>query len=44
MYDGAGPCLKRGVADRFSNLFGAVAICGGFDYNFVKRIDANLNE
>ena len=44
MYNGPGPCLKRGIAERLHNLLDAVAICGGMDYNFFKRLAANSNQ
>ena len=42
-YNGPGPCLRRGVAECMHNLLDAVSICGGFNYNFVKRVTANSN-
>ena len=38
LYNGPGPCLKRGIAECLKTLLDAVSICGGFDYNFVKRV------
>ena len=44
MYNGVGPCLKRGIAEKLKNALDAVAICGGMDYNFLKRLTANSNQ
>ena len=44
MYNGDGPCLRRGVAKRFSTVLGCVMVCGGLSYSFFKRLTANSNE
>ena len=44
MYNGPGPYLKRGIAERMKNLLDAVVICGGVDYNFFKQLTANSNQ
>ena len=43
MYDGEGPCLKRGVAKRFRTVLECVQLCGGFSYSFVKRLTSKSN-
>ena len=44
MYTGPGLCLKRGISEKMKNLIDAVGICGRMDYNFFKRLTANLNQ
>lgn len=44
MYNGDGPCLRRGVAKRFSTVLGCVMVCGSLSYSFFKRLTANSNE
>ena len=44
MYNGRGPCLRYGVANRFQTVMECVGVCGGMDYDFFKRITANSNE
>ena len=44
LYDGVGPCLKRGIGEKFKRCIEAVAVCGGLDYNFFKRMAANSNQ
>ena len=44
LYNGLGPCFRRGVTECIHNLLDAMSICGGFDYNFGKMVTANSNE
>ena len=44
MYDGPGPCLRRGVASRFHTAFDYAKVCGGLSYTFFKRLTANSNQ
>ena len=44
MYNGRGPCLRRGVVRRFDTVLGCLDLCSGMDYEVFKRITANANE
>ncbi len=44
MYNGRGPCLRHGVAQRFETVMGCLEVCSGMDYQFFKHITANSNE
>ena len=41
MYDGDGPCLRRGVRDKFHTAFECVQVCGGLNLQFFKRLATN---
>ena len=43
MYNGWGPCLKKGISRRFHTPFECVQVVGGLTYHFFKRITANSN-
>lgn len=36
MYNGPGPCLRRGVSRRFNTAFDCIKVCGGLSYHFFK--------
>ena len=44
LYDSDGPCLRRGIGEKFKRCIDAVAVCGGLDYNFFRRMAAISNQ
>ena len=44
MYSHDGPALNHEVAPKFMMVLGAVAVCGGFDYNLLMHITSNSNQ
>ena len=44
MYKGRGPALRHGIARKFSTVIECVAVVGGLEYNYFKRLTANSNE
>ena len=44
MYNGPGPCLKRGVAKSFTTAMQCLGKCGGMDIEFFKCITASSNQ
>ena len=44
MYNGRGPCLRHGVARRFNTIMEYIAVAGGLDYDYFKRLTSNSNK
>mmetsp|Transcript_24708 Transcript_24708/g.51692 ORF Transcript_24708/g.51692 Transcript_24708/m.51692 type:complete len:209 (+) Transcript_24708:485-1111(+) len=44
IYNGPGPCLRRGDAGCFKTVFKCVKVCGGMSYTFFCQLTANSNQ
>lgn len=44
LYNGSGPCLRRGIGKKFTTVFECTQLCGGLSITFFKRLAANSNQ
>ena len=44
MYYGHGPTFRYGAVRKFSTVMMCVAVVGGLDYNYIKRLTANYKK
>jgi len=43
MYDGPGPCLRRGMWNKFHTAFECANVCGGLNFQCFERLATNSN-